>query len=223
MSVMRPKSCQAPRFARRDDRRERMRRAISHLKRVDPVLGEIIERVGPCRIQYAEPDFETLARSIVFQQLNGKAARAIFARLKGALGNGSRMTPREVLSLPPAQMQTLGLSRQKVKYIHDLAEKVQAGVITFSQLADLSDAEVIDHLTTVKGIGVWTAQMFLLFALRRPDILATGDLGIRLAIRKAYRLRKLPSPARVEKLGATWHPHSSVACWYLWRSSDTVT
>lgn len=200
-----------------------MRRAISHLKRVDPVLGEIIERVGPCRIQYAEPDFETLARSIVFQQLNGKAARAIFARLKGALGNGSRMTPREVLSLPPAQMQTLGLSRQKVKYIHDLAEKVQAGVITFSQLADLSDAEVIDHLTTVKGIGVWTAQMFLLFALRRPDILATGDLGIRLAIRKAYRLRKLPSPARVEKLGATWHPHSSVACWYLWRSSDTVT
>jgi len=199
-----------------------MRRAMSHLQSVDPVLGEIIEQVGPCRIQYAEPDFETLARSIVFQQLNGKAARAIFARLKGALGNGSRMTPREVLSLPPVQMQTLGLSRQKAKYIHDLAEKVQAGVITFSQLADLSDAEVIDHLTTVKGIGVWTAQMFLLFALRRPDILATGDLGIRLAIRKAYRFRKLPTPARVEKVGAKWHPHSSVACWYLWRSFDTT-
>jgi DNA-3-methyladenine glycosylase II len=199
-----------------------MRRAIAHLKSVDPVLGEIIQRVGPCRIQYAEPDFETLARSIVFQQLNGTAARAIFARLKGALGNGARMTPRQVLSLPPEHMRTLGLSRQKAMYLHDLAEKVQVGVITFSQLAELSDAEVIDHLTTVKGVGVWTAQMFLLFALRRPDILATGDLGIRLAIRKVYRFRKLPTPARVEKVGAKWRPHSSVACWYLWRSSETV-
>jgi DNA-3-methyladenine glycosylase II len=199
-----------------------MRRAITHLRQVDPVLCQIIGRVGPCRIQYAEPDFETLVRSIVFQQLNGKAARAIFTRFKGALGDGARMRPREVLALTCPQMQALGLSRQKVKYIRDLAQKAEAGGIEFSRLPTLSDDDVIEHLTTVKGIGVWTAQMFLLFALRRPDILATGDLGIRLSIRRAYRLRKLPTPARVEKLGAKWHPHCSVACWYLWRSSETV-
>jgi DNA-3-methyladenine glycosylase II len=195
-----------------------MQRAIRHLKRVDPVLAQIIEEVGPCKIQYAEADFETLVRSIVFQQLSGKAARTIFARLKGALGDGSRMAAREVKSLTPEQMQGIGLSRQKAKYLHDLAEKTESGLIEFSRLATLSDAEVIQHLTTVKGIGVWTAHMFLLFALRRPDILAAGDLGIRSAIRRAYRLRKLPSPARVEKLGAKWRPYCSVACWYLWRT-----
>jgi DNA-3-methyladenine glycosylase II len=199
-----------------------MRRAIRHLKQADPVLGEIIERVGPCTIQYADPDFETLVRSIVFQQLNGKAARAIFGRFKVALGNGSRMTPREVLALTSAQMQGIGLSQRKAQYIRDLAEKTEAGLIEFSRLATAPDDEVIQHLTSVKGIGVWTAQMFLLFALRRPDVLATGDLGIRSAIRKVYRLRKLPPPARVEKLAARWHPHCSVACWYLWRSSEAV-
>ena len=199
-----------------------MRRAIRHLKQVDPVLGEIIERVGPCTIQYADPDFETLTRSIIFQQLNGKAARAIFARFKEAVGNGSRMTPREVLALTSEQMQGIGLSQRKAQYIRDLAEKTEAGLIEFSRLATVSDDEVIQHLTTVKGIGVWTAQMFLLFALRRPDVLATGDLGIRSAIRRVYRLRKLPPPARVEKLAAAWHPHCSVACWYLWRSGDAV-
>ena len=199
-----------------------MQRAIRHLKRVDPVLGEIIERVGPCKIQYAEPDFETLVRSIVFQQLSGKAARTIFARLKGALGDGSRMAPREVLSLTFEEMQGLGLSRQKAKYLRDLAEKSQAGLIDFPRLAELSDEEVIQRLTIVKGIGVWTAHMFLIFALRRPDILATGDLGIRSAIRRVYRLRKLPTPARVERLGTRWHPYCSVACWYLWRSAETV-
>ena len=195
---------------------------MRHLKQADPVLGEIIERVGPCTIQYADPDFETLTRSIVFQQLNGKAARAIFARFKGALGNGSRMTPREVLALTSEQMQGIGLSRRKAQYIRDLAEKTEGGLIEFSRLATVSDDEVIQHLTTVKGIGMWTAQMFLLFALRRPDVLATGDLGIRSAIRRVYRLRKLPPPARVEKLAAAWHPHCSVACWYLWRSGDAV-
>jgi DNA-3-methyladenine glycosylase II len=199
-----------------------MRRATVHLKRVDSVLGKIIDRVGPCKIQYAEPDFETLVRSIVFQQLSGKAARAIFARFKDSVGNGSRMTSRNVLGLTSLQMQALGLSRQKAQYIRDLAERTEAGLIEFSRLATVSDAEVVQHLTTVKGIGVWTAQMFLLFALRRPDILATGDLGIRSAIRRLYRLRKLPSPARVKQVAAKWHPHCSVACWYLWRSGETV-
>ena len=200
-----------------------MRRAVQHLQKADPVLGRIIGQVGPCRIQYAEPDFETLARSIVFQQLHGKAARAIFGRLKSATGTKARMTPQVVLLLRQAELRDLGLSQRKAEYLQDLAEKTQAGLLDFSGLPGLSDHAVIERLTQVKGIGMWTAQMFLLFALRRPDVLATGDLGIRSAIRKAYRLRTIPTPARVAKLGASWHPYCSVACWYLWRSVDVVT
>ena len=199
-----------------------MRQAINHLKQADPVLREIIERVGPYRIQHAEPDFETVARSIVFQQLSGSSARAIFGRLKEALGSGERMVPESILSLSVADARSAGLSQQKTNYLRDLAEKTQTGVIDFARLPQFSDEQVIEHLTVVKGGGVWTAQMFLMFALRRPDGLATGDLGVRSAIRKAYRLRSHPAPARVEKLGTKWRPYRSVACWYLWRSLDTV-
>ena len=199
-----------------------MRRAITHLKRADPILRSIIERVGPYRIQYAEPDFETLARSIVFQQLSGASARAIFARLKAATGADTRMTAAGVLSLAADELRGVGLSQQKSRYLRDLAEKAEAGIVDFTRLRSLSDAEVISHLTVVMGVGVWTAQMYLLFALRRPDVLAAGDLGIRTAIRKAYRLRRPPTPKRVEALGAAWRPYRSVACWYLWRSTAPV-
>jgi DNA-3-methyladenine glycosylase II len=197
-----------------------MRRAILHLKTADPTMRAIIERVGPYRIQYAEPDFEALVRSIVLQQLSGKAARAIFTRLKGAVATDSRMRPEEMLALASDELRRLGLSQQKAKYLHDLAEKVLAGVVDFSRVHAMSDQGVIEHLSLVKGIGVWTAHMFLIFALRRPDVLATGDLGIRAAVRKAYRLRDMPKPARVEKIAATWHPYCSIACWYLWRSLE---
>lgn len=199
-----------------------MRRAILHLKHADPVLREIIEHVGPSKIRYTEPDFETLVRSIVFQQLSGKSARAIFARLKEATGADSRMTPEGILALSAEDVRRVGLSQQKTKYLRDIAEKTQAGIISFSALPRLSDEGVIEHLTVAKGVGVWTAQMFLLFALRRPDVLAMGDLGIRSAIRKAYRLRALPTHAKVEKIGKRWHPYCSVACWYLWRSQDNL-
>ena len=199
-----------------------MRRAITHLKRADPILRDIIERVGPYRIQYAEPDFETLARSIVFQQLSGASARAIFARLRAATGADVRMTPAGMLSLAAEELRRVGLSQQKSRYLRDLAEKAAAGIVDITRLGSLSDAEVISHLTVVMGIGVWTAQMYLLFALRRPDVLAAGDLGIRTAIRKAYRLRRPPTPKRVEALGAAWRPYRSVACWYLWRSTAPV-
>ena len=199
-----------------------MRQAIIHLKQSDPVLREIIERVGAYRMQHTPPDFETVVRGIVFQQLSGSSARAIFGRLKEALGGDGRMAPESILSLTLADLRSAGLSLQKTNYLRDLAEKTQTGVIDFARLPQLSDQEVIEHLTVVKGVGVWTAQMFLMFALRRPDVLATGDLGIRSAVRKAYRLRSLPSTARVEKLGTRWRPYRSVACWYLWRSHDTV-
>ncbi|MBI4537680.1 MAG: DNA-3-methyladenine glycosylase 2 family protein [candidate division NC10 bacterium] len=197
-----------------------MRRAVLHLKRADPVLAGIIERVGPYRILYAEPDFETLVRSVLLQQLSGKAAKTIFARFKGAVTRGSRMRPEEVLVLSREVLRGLGLSTRKAEYVHDLAAKVEAGVVDLAKLSHLSDAEVTEHLGQVKGIGPWTAQMFLLFGLKRPDVLATGDLGIRGAVKKAYRMRTLPSPARVAKMATRWHPYCSVACWYLWRSLE---
>jgi len=199
-----------------------MRRAIRHLRQTDPILRGVIQRVGPYRIQYAEPDFETLARSIVFQQLSGRSARAIFARLKAATGTEARMTPEQVLCLTPEAVRGVGLSQQKARYLRDLAEKMQAGIVDLACLANRSDAEVIAQLCVVKGIGVWTAQMYLLFALRRPDILAVGDLGIQTAVRAAYGLRRLPTPRRVERLAEPWRPYRSVACWYLWRSLAPV-
>lgn len=199
-----------------------MRRAITHLKKADPVLRAIVERVGPYRIRYAEPDFETLARSIVFQQLSGQSARAIFGRVKALVAGNGRMTPHGVLTRTEAELRGAGLSRRKAEYVRDLAEKTRAGDIDFVRLSTLSDDDVIRQLTMVRGVGVWTAQMFLMFALRRSDVLAAGDLGIRSAIRRAYRLRTLPEPAKIEQLARKWHPYCSAACWYLWRSADEV-
>jgi DNA-3-methyladenine glycosylase II len=198
-----------------------MRRAVNHLKKSDPTLCAIIERVGPYRMQYREPTFEALVRAIVFQQLNGKAARTIYDRLAAAAGGV--VTPQSILALTPAQMRAAGLSKQKLSYIRDLAQRAHGKEVDFAALPALSDAEVIATLTKVKGIGEWTAHMFLIFALQRPNVLPTGDYGVRAAIKRAYRKRKLPTPAAMEKLAKNWHPYCSVAAWYLWRSMDVVT
>jgi DNA-3-methyladenine glycosylase II len=196
-----------------------MRKAILHLKKSDPVMRAIIERVGAYKIEHREPTFDTLVRSIVYQQLSGKVASVILGRLIALLPGGD-LTPQAILKLTPLRMRKAGLSKQKTAYIRDLARKTLKGQVKFETLADLSDDEVIEHLTQVKGIGVWTAHMFLIFALRRPDILATGDLGVRVAIRKAYELDELPHPTKVEELAVAWRPYSSVAVWYLWRSLE---
>lgn len=196
-----------------------MRKAIVHLKKSDPVMRAIIERVGAYKIEHREPSFETLVRSIVYQQLSGKVASVILARLIAMLPEG-KITPDAILKLRPARMRKAGLSKQKIAYIRDLARKTNQGHVKFETLADLPDHEVIEHLTQVKGIGVWTAHMFLIFALRRPDVLATGDLGVRVAIRKAYELEELPAPKQMEELAAAWRPYASVAMWYLWRSLE---
>ena len=196
-----------------------MRKAILHLKKADPVLGSVIDRVGAYRIQYREPSFETLVRSIVYQQLSGKVAKVIFGRLEAAIPEG-RLTPEAILKLTPARMRKCGLSKQKTAYIRDLARKTARGHLRFEALPELPDEAVIEHLTQVKGIGVWTAHMFLLFALERPNVLPTGDLGVRAAIRKAYGLDALPHPKQIEELAAGWHPYCSVATWYLWRSLE---
>jgi len=196
-----------------------MRKAIAHLKKSDPLLAAVIDRVGPCRIEYREPEFSTLVRSIVYQQLSGKVASVIFERFLNLLPRRS-LTPRAVLGLSVADLRSAGLSRAKAAYILDLAEKTEARLIKFHELPALSDEEVIAMLTQVKGVGVWTAHMFLIFALQRTDILPVGDLGVRSAIRKVYGLEELPRPAEVERIAATWRPYCSVAAWYLWRSLD---
>ena len=198
-----------------------MRKAIIHLKKSDPVMRAIIERVGAYKIEHREPSFETLVRSIVYQQLSGKVASVILGRLIALLPEG-KVTPAAILKLTPVRMRKAGLSKQKTAYIRDLARKTNKGHVKFEALKELADQEVIEHLTQVKGIGVWTAHMFLIFALRRLDVLATGDLGVRIAIRKAYQLEELPLPKQVEELAAAWRPYSSVAVWYLWRSLDST-
>jgi DNA-3-methyladenine glycosylase II len=196
-----------------------MQKAIRHLQAADPVMGAIIERVGAYRIRFREPGFETLVKSIVNQQLSGRVAQVIFERLVAAVPGGA-LTPLGVLALRPAKMRALGLSKQKTAYIRDLARLTRDGHLDFEALSGLTDAEVIERLTQVKGVGVWTAHMFLIFALRRTNVLPTGDLGIRAAIRKAYSLSELPKPAEIEALGMCWHPYCTVAAWYLWRSLE---
>jgi DNA-3-methyladenine glycosylase II len=196
-----------------------MSKAIEHLQRADAVIGRIIQTVGPYRIEHREPNFETLVQSIVYQQLSGKVAQVIFGRLAAAAGDP--VTAEAVLRLRPARMRKLGLSQQKTAYIRDLARLTRAGEVDFSALPSLDDGEVTERLTRVKGIGIWTAQMFLIFALRRPDVLPAGDLGIRAAVRKAYGLEELPPPAEVERRGACWRPYATVASWYLWRSLES--
>ena len=198
-----------------------MRRAILHLKKSDPILRAIIEKVGPFSMNYGEPTFHNLAESILYQQLNGKAAATIFKRFTDAAGDP--LTPEGILSLTDAQMRAVGLSKQKTSYLRDLAAKTKAGLLEFEKLSTLPDLEVIEHLTQVKGIGVWTAHMFLMFTLRRPDVLPIGDYGIQVALKKHYRKRKLPKPKDMEKIAKSWAPYRSIACWYLWRSLDIKT
>jgi DNA-3-methyladenine glycosylase II len=169
---------------------------------------------------YREPNFESLARAIVFQQLNGNAARTIWQRLVAAAG-GEPLAPDAVLRLRMPALRRVGLSRQKATYLRELARHTAAGKLDFGAFPAMSDEDVIAALTQVKGIGLWTAHMFLIFALRRPDVLPTGDYGVRAAIKKLYRKRALPTPRDMEKLARNWRPYCSVACWYLWRSTDT--
>jgi DNA-3-methyladenine glycosylase II len=218
-----------------------MRRAVNHLKKSDPVMRAIIDRLGPCRMQFGLPEFHSLAEAIVYQQLNGKAAETIFKRFAALAGEP--LTPEGILQLSDEKMRGAGLSKQKSAYLKDLAAKTSNGLVDFGRLPELPDTEVVEHLTQVKGIGVWTAQMFLMFTLKRENVLPTGDFGVRMAIYKHYldrprmkspkksaatrkgrkRKIKLPSPEQMEKIAKRWEPYRSVACWYLWKSLDTKT
>ena len=199
--------------------------SIQHLRTVDPVLAAVIDRVGPCRLEPRREGthFDALVRSIVYQQLSGKAASTILGRVHALYGNRSP-TPAELLTTPDETLRAAGLSRQKLAYLKDLAVKVQNGDVPLASDAidHLSDDEIIERLVRVKGIGRWTVHMFLLFRLGRPDVLPELDLGIQNAIRRAYRLRKQPGPKDVLRIGRKWTPHASVASWYLWRLLDSA-
>src|SRR5689334_8598670 len=197
------------------------RASVRHLKKVDPVLARVIESVGPCRlpIRREGTHFQALARSIVFQQLSGKAAGTIHGRF-AALFPSDGPEPASLLEFSDAQLRGVGLSRQKIAYLRDLANKVVSGGLPLDEVDRMDDDELIAHLVQVKGIGRWTAQMFLMFRLGRRNVLPELDLGIQNAIRRAYGKRKRPSPKQVRAIGAKWSPHSTVACWYLWRSLE---
>src|ERR1700686_1033480 len=198
-----------------------MRKAINHLKKSDPVLRAILDRVGPYRMEFGEPVFHSLAEAIVYQQLNGKAAETIFKRFTTLAGEP--VTPEGIARLTDEQMRRGGVSKQKSSYLRDMAERAIRGELDFTRLAEMADEEVIKHLTQVKGVGVWTAHMFLMFTLNRPNVLPTGDFGVQTAIKKHYKKRKLPKPLQMEKIAKCWEPYRSIACWYLWRSLDVKT
>jgi DNA-3-methyladenine glycosylase II len=198
-----------------------MRRAINHLRRVDPVMERVIEQVGPytLRPRAEGTHFEHIARAIIYQQLSGKAAATIHGRVCALFASG-RMEPTQLVTLPDESLRAAGLSRQKVAYLRNLAEHATNGQLRIDVLHELPDAEIAAQLVSVKGVGIWTAQMFLMFRLGRPDVLPGSDLGIRKGVQRAYRMRTMPTPKRVEALGAKWAPYRTVASWYLWRLLD---
>ena len=193
--------------------------------RRDPVLGAIIKHHGACGLGAVRDRFDhfsMLVRAIVFQQLSTKAATTIHNRLVDGLPGG-KPTPECVAAVTDEQFRAAGISRQKAVYLRDLCHRVSSGDLPLDDVDAMTDEDVIQALTKVKGIGRWTAEMFLIFRLQRPDVLPVGDLGIVNAIHKAYGLRKKPTPEKMRKIGEVWRPYRSVATWYLWRSLDPVT
>ncbi len=195
--------------------------ALAHLRDADPVLGAWIDRAGPCALRARRDGehFDHIARAIVYQQLSGKAAATIHARLLALFG-GRHPTPRQLMRADATRLRAAGLSGRKVEYLKDLARRAASRSLPFETLHKLPDDEVVAALTSVRGIGEWTAQMFLMFRLGRPDVLPTLDLGVRKGVQLLYGLRTLPSPDRVERIGARWAPHRTIASWYLWRRVD---
>jgi DNA-3-methyladenine glycosylase II len=193
--------------------------ARRYLMKADPKLNQIIKRVGPCELHAAAPRdaFEALCMSIASQQLSVKAAATIFGRFCDLFPN-RKPTPERVMTLSDDQIRAAGFSRPKVSFIKDLAERVLDGRLDLKALKKHPDDEVMRQLVAVKGIGRWTAEIFLMFRLGRPDILPADDLGLMNAVQRAYGLRKRPDAKRLRQMGEAWKPHRSVAAWYLWQS-----
>jgi len=198
--------------------------ALAHLVAADPEMGAVIKRVGPFVLQLEPTDslFEAMLRSIVYQQLHGKAAASILARVRAELKRHGGVTPEAATRARDELLRAAGLSRNKLLAIRDLAARCLDGTVpTFAEAHDLPDDELIARLTIVRGIGPWTVHMLMIFHLGRPDVMPTGDFAIRLAFKKIYRKRKDPTPDLIVKHARRWQPYRSIASWYLWRSLDT--
>ena len=197
--------------------------ALAHLRTADPRLAAVIDRVGACVFEPQPRDdgthFGAVARAIVYQQLSGKAAATIHRRFAELYG-GRSPTPQELLDTPEETLRSVGLSRQKTAYLKDLAARVAAGEVPIESLDELPDDAIVEALVRVKGVGRWTAQMFLMFRLGRPDVLPDLDLGVQKGLQLAHALDTLPSPRDVTRIGAPWAPYRSIASWYLWRLLD---
>jgi DNA-3-methyladenine glycosylase II len=187
----------------------------------DPVMAALIQRAGPCRLGASRGDdpFFLLLRAIVSQQLSTKAAATIFGRLCGLFPGGTP-TPTRLLAIDDATLRGVGLSTNKARFVRDLAARVRDGRLDLARLDATDDAAALTALTEVLGIGTWTAEIFLLFQLHRPDVFPVGDLGLLTAMQRVYNMRSRPTPARALKVAEPWRPHRSVAAWYLWRSLE---
>lgn len=199
-------------------------RPETYLRRADPVLGALIDAVGPdglgdARAGRPDDHYGALVRAIVGQQLSTKAARTIYGRLTERFG-GHTPTPAEILADDPEELRSVGLSRAKASYLRSLAEHVVGGELELERFDEMPDVEVEAELVAVKGLGQWTAHMYLMFHLQRRDVLPVGDLGIRRAVERAYALPGLPDPAKLTEIAEPWRPHRTLACRYLWRSLD---
>lgn len=193
--------------------------ALVHLQREDPVLARVITQAGPFVLRPRRDRFQSLVTSIISQQISTSAARSIRKKLVNLLAP-EKITPQTLARFTPAELRTAGISPQKAGYLLDLASKVSSGQVRLKIIHRLSNEEVITELVQVKGIGVWTAQMFLMFCLGRADVFPHGDLGIRSALRNLYALKDLPDEKRSHKIAAAWRPYATIASWYCWRSLD---
>jgi DNA-3-methyladenine glycosylase II len=197
--------------------------AAAHLSSVDPVVGGLIDRHGPFAPRLSPDPYARLVTAILFQQLAGNAARAIMRKWLALYGSEERVpSPDEILETTEEQFRAAGVSKQKASYFRDLALHISEGRLDFERIEEQSDDEVIAKLTAVKGIGVWTAHMFLMFHLARPDVLPIGDLGVRNGMRAAYGLEATPTPKQAAEIGERWRPYRSVGSWYMWRAAETV-
>jgi DNA-3-methyladenine glycosylase II len=197
------------------------RKAIKHLRSADPALAAVIDRVGTYKLvpRADGTHFDHVVRSIVGQQLSGKAAQTIYKRVLDLKG-GAPPTPADFLKIPVAKLRAAGLSGRKTEYIKELAQRTHEGSLAILKIHEMEDAEVMETLVSVRGIGPWTAQMVLMFRLGRPDVFPELDLGVQKAIQKLRRMRKLPTPKQMTKIGERYAPYRTYAAWYLWRSLE---
>ncbi|HEY5620470.1 MAG TPA: DNA-3-methyladenine glycosylase 2 family protein [Candidatus Bathyarchaeia archaeon] len=195
------------------------RNGTRHLRKNDKTLARAIDKVGPFKFELEDGYYKSLVGAIIFQQLAGKAAQAILNRFK-QLYNGKVPSPEEYLRTDESKLRSAGLSPQKISYIRDLCQRIEKGELDLKGLRDLPDDEVVSRLDAVRGVGRWTAEMFLIFVLGRTDVLPVDDLGLRKAAKRVYGLRKLPSRERFETLASNWHPYCSIATLFLWRTRE---